>query len=358
MTARPLRFLILSDGRPGHFHLSEGVVAAAERLRPVERITYRLHRRKIAFGRLLRWLLFHGEMGARLVLRLGYGLSPEDFPQADVIVSTGGNTLPANVALARLRNIPNILCSTPRNLPPEDFSLIITSYARHAHKPRHAVTLKPNLMDPDALGRPQVIPRFGADHPPRLAGLLLGGNSGYFRYEKDEWEALAQFLRQVSEAWGTRWLVSTSRRTGDLATNLFSALAEEPHVVAEFIDYRKAGPGSLRGLFQKADVILATADSSTMITEAVAARFPIVAVSPRHFGYKAEEAEYREYLASQGWYASLPLAELTLANFSQALEALTPMTENHLDHLAGILSTHLPCLTEQLTPSPDRKSDD
>ena len=32
---RTLTALLLSDGRPGHYHLSEGVIAAAQRLQPV-----------------------------------------------------------------------------------------------------------------------------------------------------------------------------------------------------------------------------------------------------------------------------------------------------------------------------------
>ena len=34
----PLKALLLSDGRPGHYHLAEGVLAAVARLRPVETV--------------------------------------------------------------------------------------------------------------------------------------------------------------------------------------------------------------------------------------------------------------------------------------------------------------------------------
>ena len=43
MTA--LRILLLSDGRPGHYHLAEGVCAALQRLRPVEVVTVAIKRR-------------------------------------------------------------------------------------------------------------------------------------------------------------------------------------------------------------------------------------------------------------------------------------------------------------------------
>lgn len=35
-SAEPLKGLLISDGRPGNYHLAEGLVAAIERLRPVE----------------------------------------------------------------------------------------------------------------------------------------------------------------------------------------------------------------------------------------------------------------------------------------------------------------------------------
>ena len=58
-------------------------------------------------------------------------------------------------------------------------------------------------MRSGALRRSRVM---GLSVHPKLAGLLIGGNAGPFRYTKAEWERLIDFAREVSKAWGTRWL--------------------------------------------------------------------------------------------------------------------------------------------------------
>ena len=82
------------------------------------------------------------------------GWIPEQLPKLGLIVSAGGETLVANAASwPALRGAPNIFCGSLRRLPPEAFSLVISSYARHAALPRHLVALKPSGIDPDTLGR-------------------------------------------------------------------------------------------------------------------------------------------------------------------------------------------------------------
>ncbi|HRD76247.1 MAG TPA: nucleoside-diphosphate sugar epimerase, partial [Hyphomicrobiaceae bacterium] len=97
----PLTILLISDGRPGHYHLSEGVVAAIARRRFVHVERLEVRRRRSAPGRVLAGLL---AMGARrTVLRLGYGLGASQIPAADIVVSAGGDTVAANAAVAGLR---------------------------------------------------------------------------------------------------------------------------------------------------------------------------------------------------------------------------------------------------------------
>ena len=110
--------------------------------------------------------------------------------------------------------------------------------------------LKPSSIDPDALGRPAVVPRYGPDLHPRLAGFLVGGNAGPFRYRRKEWDRLLAFIAEISKAWGTRWLVSTSRRTPDYVADKIAELAKDESVVARFIDYRTRARHSARSVRQ------------------------------------------------------------------------------------------------------------
>ena len=204
------------------------------------------------------------------------------------------------------------------------------------------MTLKPSSIDPDALGRPASVPRYGADLHPRLAGFLVGGNAGPFRYRRKEWDRLCAFIAEISRAWGTRWLVSTSRRTPDYVADKLAELAKDESVVTRFIDYRTQGPGTLPEIFARAEIILCTEDSSTMISEAVSARLPVVGVAPAAHRFTDEERSYRGFLIDNGWCRVLPIADLTPDAFARALSEVEPLQENPLDTLAAKLKQRLP----------------
>lgn len=336
---RPLDILILSDGRPGHYHLADGVAAAIARRRATTVTRREVRRQRIVPNRALAWAVLGG-VPLAAILRYGYGLGEAAVPEADLVISAGGETMAANVAVARLRGARNIYCGTVRRLPPEAFSLIVSSYARHAGRAHHLVTLKPNGIDPDTLAaeRASRDRRSGT-----LYGLLVGGDSGLFRYTNAEWDRLAAFLGEAHRATGARWVVSTSRRTSDYAADALEAVAAAPaSPIAELIDFRRAGPGTLPHLFASVDAILATEDSSTMISEAVCARLPVIGAAPAEHAFKDEEREYRAFMRDRGWCRFLPLGLLTPATFAAALAEVTPLAENHLERLSGELASRLP----------------
>jgi hypothetical protein len=341
----PLRVIFLADTRPGHYHVAQGVIAALKRLRPVEVTRIEVKRKWIVPTRWLRRRINAKTFFPPRMLRMAYRIDAYALPKADLVVSAGGETQMPNICVARFLNIPSIFCgSLLRGLEPENFSLIISSYDRDAGSPRHMVVLKPPSIDPDALGRPASVPRYGPDRHPKRAGLLIGGNAGPFRYRRKEWERLLSFIAEVSNAWGTRWLVSTSRRTPDSVADKIADLAKDESVVARLIDYRSAGPGTLPEVFAQADVIVCTEDSSTMISEAVSARLPVVGVAPAAQRFTDEEHDYRAFLVKNNWCRVLPIAELTPISFARALSEIEPLQENPLDALAAKLKDRLPQL--------------
>jgi mitochondrial fission protein ELM1 len=339
---RKLSVLLLADDKPGHYHLSEGIIAALARRRPLEVTRVEIRRHRVFPNRLLAEAYSSGVMPAPAVLRLGFGIRSDAMAAADLVVSAGGDTIVANAALAKALGASNIFCGTLRRLPSVHFSLIVSSYQSQATRPRHLVTLKPNAMDPDA-GAPRRSEPIRRNGWPLLAGLLVGGNSGLFHYRDDEWRRLRDFMTETHAAGGTRWIVSTSRRTNSSVADAFRAMADAP-AIEEVIDYRTAGPGSLAGLLRRADVVVATEDSSTMISEAVSQRLAVVGVSPADHSFKKDEAEYRALMLANGWCRFLPIAELTPQRFQAALAEIRPIEENHLDRLATELYERLPAL--------------
>ena len=109
LRARPLDALLLSDGKPGHYHQAEGVIAALARLGPVATTRLEVRRRFVIPTRTLLQLVNAGLPSAH-ILRLGYGLRAAELPRADVVVSAGGETLAANAAAAKALGAANIFC--------------------------------------------------------------------------------------------------------------------------------------------------------------------------------------------------------------------------------------------------------
>jgi uncharacterized protein len=344
-TVTPLKVIFLADTRPGHYHLAEGVIAALRRLRPVEVTRILVERRWIVPTRWLRRRINAKSFFPPRMLRMAYRIDAETLPNADLVVSAGGETQMPNICATRFLGVSNIFCgSLLRGIGPENFSLVISSYDRDAGSARHIVVLKPSAIDPDALGRPATVPRYGLGQRPRLAGLLIGGKAGPFCYRRGEWERLLDFACAVSKAWGTRWLVSTSRRTPPFVGDKIAELARDKSVIERFIDYRTAGPGTLPQVFGTAEVIVCTEDSSTMVSEAVSARLPVVGVAPEAHRFTDEESAYRAFLVRNNWCRVLPIAALTPETFAASLAEIEPIKENPLDALAVKLKERLPAL--------------
>ena len=340
----PLNILVMTDDKPGHYHLADGVVAAFKRLRPVEVTRIPVKRKWIVPTRFLRHRLKARTYWPPRMLRMAYGINAEELPKADLVISAGGETLMPNICAARYLGVPNIFCgSLLHRLGSDDLNLVISSYAADAADDQHLVMLKPSAIDPDALGRTPY-PRFGPRHHPRLAGLLVGGDAGPLRYKRQDWQRLLDFVADISKNWGTRWLVSTSRRTPGSVGDRIAELANNNSVVSRFIDFRTAGPGTLLEIFAAAETIVCTEDSSSMISEAISARLPVVAVSPSRNRFTEDEQRYRSFLIASDWCRVLPIATITPGIFARALSEIEPMRENPLDTLATKLKNRLPDL--------------
>ncbi len=333
-----LTALLLSDGKPGHFHCSEGILAAARRQRPIDVATVRIARPAWAPTDLLAWMT-NAKISPTFILSRVYGLDLAALPTGDVIVSAGGDTLAANIALARLTGRPNLFFGSLRQYRPQDFALALNSYTTEAPAPNQVKILKPSPADPAELIPPDL------DHRrlPRVAGLLIGGNAGTVSYTERDWEQLLAFVEESRMRLGIAWIVSNSRRTPAAVSDRLVALAARANgPVQRFIDVRSSGPGTLQALFAESGAIVVTADSSAMVSEAIWMRRPVVAVKPARMVLPAKEAEYRRWLERDGWCREVPLSELNAERFASLMRVIVPMAENPQQELAALLASRLP----------------
>jgi mitochondrial fission protein ELM1 len=131
-----------------------------------------------------------------------------------------------------------------------------------------------------------------------------------------------------------RWQVTSSRRTPDaVADRLAEASAALPSAV-KFIDYRRESAGSIDPLFN-ADAILVTEDSNTMISEAVAARRPVIVLRPERVD---EEMSSLKLLNEEKRLGIIPLAAATLDRVTAEILAVRPLERNPMDVLYDCLS--------------------
>ena len=338
-TTAPLPVLLLSDGRAGHVALSEGIVAAVARRREVE--VRRLEVRRGRWAGHLLAALTRWPGSARPMLTRVYGLDAFTIGPASLVVSAGAETLAANVAAARLLGARNIFYGSLRSFRAADFSLVLTSYKTDAVAPNHRMVIKPCRIDPDRLP----LPAGRRDVVPACAALLVGGDATGIVFGPEDWERLVTFLDATRTAFSTRWIVSNSRRTPTAVSDRLARLASAPDgPIAEFIDVRRPGAPGLSDILAKAGAVLCTADSSTMLSEAVWTRRLALAVAPERFRLEEREAAYRRFLADNQWTRTLPIALLTPATFRAALAQITPYAGNAQDDLAVLLAHLLPDL--------------
>ena len=189
-----------------------------KRLRPVEITRIDVERHWIVPTRWLRRRVDAKSFYPPRMLRMAYRIKSRLCRRRTSSSPPAARLQMPNICVTRFLNVPNVFCgSLLRGLGPQNFSLVISSYDRDAGSARHIVVLKPSAIDPDTLGRPakrcRSTARRTTSHAlPDCSSAEMPGPSAT---ESGGMGEAAWILRSPVQAWGTRWLVSTSRRTPD-----------------------------------------------------------------------------------------------------------------------------------------------
>jgi mitochondrial fission protein ELM1 len=267
-------------------------------------------------------------------LRLAHGVNPAVLPRPDLIVSAGGATVGANVALARTLGARNVFCGSMRGLGHARFSLVLTPYESAARAANVAVVPKPSPFDPDNIPPPKPV-RAASDLFDARASLLVGGPTAQVPFDTRDWAALANLIRGAVARWHLRLTVVTSPRTPAAAYAAIESALGDLDPAVSLIDYRREGAGSIEKAFDT-DLILVTADSMSMMTEAALSRRPALALAPRVVRHHRDD-EAVQALEIAGRIRLITLSDTTVEAVAAAIPELQPMTENHLDRLAAII---------------------
>lgn len=333
--------LIISDDRPGHFRQSEAIALALSRKRPVDIEWIHVVPRAKPFPRLGRSLLRRHIASPEFVLRMAYDnvTLPKQAP--NLVISAGGATLPANVALARHFGVPNVFSGSLRNAGAKSFAAVLTPYADLEGNPRHIVLPKPSSVDPEKMGPVTLLGAHGEENVEPLTGaLLVGGPSGCHSYTGEEWQEVIGLLT-AEDAGPFQWVVTNSPRTPPEVSDALAEAAQTSNRVLDYVDFREAGPGSLVDLLARADFVVCTEDSSSMLVEGICAQRPTIALLPKDRRLTTREDVMLSGFASRHLLGHLDLEVGIADKLAGVLATLQPMPTNHLDDLAEALEAQL-----------------
>lgn len=311
--AEPGSWHVLDDGRPGHVNQSLGMLQILDpQLTRVQR--GRLSAPRSALKRPVQALLTlcgSSPTLLSLLFRLYYGSPPPTRPDAAVLVSTGGDTLIANMILARLWGLPNVFIGRRSRHTDRQVRLLVTTVGEAVADRVLLIPFAPVLK---AVGDPS-----GEARRERTLAVLIGGDSQEYRYERDDYVALGQALNRLCADQGWQLLLTTSRRTGSEGEAALRATLEPGHL-ADATWYGEA-PRPTAGLYSRqANAILCSEDSGSMLTESLGYGKPVLAFRPRN---KASTPFYDRFLAKlaeyQVGFAGLDeLGDISLAHLPAA----------------------------------------
>lgn len=233
----------------------------------------------------------------RLGLRHAFTGDPLVPPWPHLVIATGRISVPGSLYVRHMNpRTRNVQIQNP-GISPRHFDLVVTpihdllggANVIHTIGALHRVT-EERLTREAAL----LASRIGEQPRPRI-GVLIGGGNAAYRFAADDAHALAAELARNAAASGASLLVTTSRRTGTENLEILRVALADTHAFL----WDGTGDNPYYGILGLADVLVVTADSVNMITEACATGRPVyIYVLP---GGSEKFARFHEALTLRGY---------------------------------------------------------
>lgn len=337
-----LNVIILSDGRPGHFNKSRAVIRALRSEFEVSETWLNVELR-ISWARRLMALILNmtgKEARCEWLWRWAYRMDyPNQNAPFNMILSTGGNTMYANVLLARHFKCPNLFIGGLRSMNVKHFWRIV-HYRAYEPAPPHMQCLMP-LVDIDReelVNEAEVVrSQLGLGKGPYWT-FLLGGDGGGFSYNTEDMDDIVRCIQSAYEMHGVKWLITSSRRTGIENENyLKSLLAPEWFEATSWAGDN--GPNHYRAFLGLAEQIVCTEDSQMMVAEGVASGCPVLVLRPRHG--KAEDQDFLPRYEAEGLITRQTLKEAAESGLSKLNQTSCESHVGDLKKLGKLLANAL-----------------
>jgi mitochondrial fission protein ELM1 len=289
-----MRAILLSDGKPGHYNQSLGVI---ERMPECEYhwidVKFRSKQRDNLlrvlirlFGRfrLSRWLI-----KACLHMALQQDILDEIYAiEPDFILSTGSSVAAPNLLIGQLFDAKTVTCRRPSPVGIHHFDLAILPRMYWPRRNRGNVckTLGvPNRVCPEKLEtqRKELRADLGLSDQRRI-GVLIGGEDRYDTITETTTVRLIEVLQRFATKRDKQLLLTTSRRTPIPVENLISKrLANNQHCPILVLAHGESALTDPVGtIFALSDVIIVTEDSFSMVCEAASSGKRVIVLEVDH----------------------------------------------------------------------------
>ena len=276
-----MRAILLSDGKPGHYNQSLGVIERMPeckyhwidvKFRSKQRDNLlRVLMRLFGGFRLPRWFTKACLQMAlqRDTLAEIYALAP------DFILSTGSSVAAPNLLIGQLFDAKTVTCRRPSPVGVHHFDLAILPRMYWSSRRNRGNVCKtlgvPNRVRPEKLEAQRKELQTDLDlSDQRRIGVLIGGEDRYDTITETTAIRLIEVLQGFATKWDSQLLLTTSRRTPLSVENLISKRLSNaqhcPILVLAHSENSLADP--VGTIFALSDVIIVTEDSFSMVCEA------------------------------------------------------------------------------------------
>jgi len=318
-----MKVICVSDKKPGHYNQSKGVLLALEALYSID-VQWLEVDLKAKFLRVIYKYIYNnlGFFSRKWFFEKIYGFELL-IDKADFIVSTGGNTAYLNASLKEYFSAKNIFVGGMRGLKPELFNinLVLKSDGQ------------PNQME--SFLAPTTINVLPEPEQKEVWMMAIGGDSGEYRFESQDWDALVSLMSQCQQRYGIYWLITTSRRTGKEAEDYIRKRVEEANLNCEAVWYIAEPKPVMHEYLNRADNVCCTEDSFSMLTEAVSSGRKVVALQPQYANGNEFYCWALSRLVDKKYVVSVKVREsLDSYDLYSELEKLSPLSESVFDQLA------------------------
>ncbi|MEO1785123.1 ELM1/GtrOC1 family putative glycosyltransferase [Thermodesulfobium sp. 4217-1] len=254
-----MKIIIISEGRPGHYNQSVSLARSVGLDYEIKNIPFVDFRTE-----LLRLFdnVVSRDTAKKLFIKF-FGVNPDNYVGA---IGTGNRVHPFLALFKRATDLPTISIFYPKLLP-DIFDMIIVPYHDRApdnpgvYRVFGAIYFKEKIEDTEISNFRS---RLKSNGP--WISIIIGGNSKHHAFNSDEIIKGLELLFKNENLKAYRYLLSTSRRTPQ---DLEELIEKNNYPIDFSVYYHKDKTNPLRYYFEISDFAIITADSISMITEAI-----------------------------------------------------------------------------------------